>query len=113
MLRNTSFKANLNPTRFSSTANNIFILFESKPVTDLCAVPYAAVLTNACDSTSNGRAPSTVTPIAAPDKSESLSDNSSSDGFATSRNPDCVISYMPISDVLPNLFFIERNNRYM
>ena len=39
MLRNTSFAPNLKPTRFSSTANNIFRRRKSKPVADRCGVP--------------------------------------------------------------------------
>ena len=47
MLRNTSLAASLKPTRFSSTAKSIFIRLPSKPVTERCGVPYAAVLTKA------------------------------------------------------------------
>ena len=69
LFRNTSFCANLKPTRFSSTASSMFIRLPSKPVTERWGVPYAAVLTSACTSMKNGRMPSTVTPMAVPDRS--------------------------------------------
>ena len=39
MFRKTSFCINLNPTRFSSTASNMFNLRWSKPVLLRCGVP--------------------------------------------------------------------------
>ena len=66
ILRNTSFWASLKPTRFSSTANNIFILRISNPVAERCGLPYTALLTNACVSIKNGRIPSIAEAIAMP-----------------------------------------------
>ncbi len=66
MFKKTSFCANLNPARFSKTANSIFILRISNPVADRCGLPYAAELTKDCVSIKKGRTPSMVAEIVAP-----------------------------------------------
>ena len=66
ILRNTSFCANLNPTRFSSTASNMFIRRISKPVAERCGLPYTAELTSAWVSMRNGRTPSMADAMATP-----------------------------------------------
>ena len=92
ILRNTSFCASLKPTRFSSTANSIFIRRRSNPVAERCGLPYTAELTNACVSIKNGRTPSMAEAIATPLIPSWSCERSSSDGLLTCRSPSCRIS---------------------
>ena len=72
IFKKTSLAPNLNPARFSKTANNIFKRLALKPVALRCGVPYTAVLTSACTSIIKGRIPSKVAATALPDKASSF-----------------------------------------
>ena len=92
ILRNTSFCISLKPTLFSNTAKSMLSRRWSNPVAERWGVPYAAVETNACVSTKNGRTPSMALLMATPESPSWSSVNRSSDGLLTCRRPPCSIS---------------------
>ena len=112
MFRNTSFWPSLKPARRSSTASSMFRRRTSKPVALRCAVPYTADETSACTSKRKGRLPSSMADMAVPESPASCMGMSISEGLATSRRPDPVISKTASSEVEPKRFLMLRSTRY-